>query len=387
VVVCDLPVSLLTDEAPRYDRPQATDPSLRARLAFEPGSIAEPASWRDELLTMLRSPNLGSRDWVWRQYDQIVRGGTRLRAGSDAAVVRVPCEIDDRRIDKFLAFAVDCNGRICELDAYEGGAMAVAEACRNLVCTGAAPIGLTDCLNFGSPERPHVMRQFARAIDGIAAACHALEVPIVSGNVSFYNETDGRAILPTPTIAAVGQLESVDQVRAMFFPLPSLAVVMLGAASGGPLGGSEYVCRHTGEVKGPPPRLDLALEARLQGLVLALIRDGLVASAHDVSEGGLAVALAECCATIGATIDLSDHEPLPAALFGEAPSRVIVTVDRDAAATLERRAIDAGVPAKVLGKTGGHALVIKHEGRAIIDVAVSTLNEARLHCLDAIVGG
>ena len=193
VVVCDLPVDFLTDEAPKYDRPQADDPSLPQRLAFD-ASRLEIADCTVELLRLVGSPNLGSRRWVWRQYDSIVRGGTRIGPGGDAAVVRVPCEHGSVRVEKVLAFASDVNAWLCELDPKEGGKMAVAEVCRNLSCVGAEPIGLTDCLNFGNPERPEIMRQIALAIDGIAEACNALEVPIVSGNVSLYNQNaDGRA--------------------------------------------------------------------------------------------------------------------------------------------------------------------------------------------------
>ncbi len=267
VVVCDLPVDFLTEAAPKYDRPQADDPKLAERLAFDPAMIPEPKSWSDALLEMLRHPNVGSRRWVWRQYDHNVRGGTHVRPGGDAAVVRVPCEKDGKVIDKYLAFASDVNARICELDPYNGAAMAVAEACRNLVCVGAEPIGLTDCLNFGNPERPEIMRQFARAIDGMAAACKALEVPIVSGNVSLYNETDGRAILPTPTIGAVGLVRDPGDVVRSTFAKEGLAIVLLGGASGGSLGGSEWVAERTGAVQGRPPAIDLAHEAKLQALV------------------------------------------------------------------------------------------------------------------------
>src|SRR5262249_7524202 len=179
------------DAAPKYDRPRAADPSLSARRAFDPGTIPAPRDLKAELLAMVGSPNLGSHRWVWRQNDQIVRGGAVGRPGGEAGGVCVRCEKDGKTIKKILGFASDCNGRYAELDPFEGAAMAVAEACRNLAVTGADPIGITDCLNFGSPERPEIMEQFARAVDGMAAACLALSVPIVSGNVSLYNETDG----------------------------------------------------------------------------------------------------------------------------------------------------------------------------------------------------
>ncbi|HSN96699.1 MAG TPA: phosphoribosylformylglycinamidine synthase subunit PurL, partial [Candidatus Nanopelagicales bacterium] len=396
VTVCDLPVDLLTDAAPRYDRPQRDDPTLPARRAFDPATIPAPPSWSEALLRMAGSPNLGSRRWVWRQYDHIVRGGTEVRPGSDAAVVRVPCERDGLRVDKILAFASDCNGRLCELDPFEGAAMAVAEVCRNLACGGAEPVGMTDCLNFGNPERPEIMRQFARAIDGMAAACRALGVPIVSGNVSLYNETDGRAILPTPTVAAVGLVRDVGDVLRSTFPEPGLALLLLGPRRGGPLGGSEYIAQATGDVKGPPPTLDLPLEVRLQRLLLDLARSRprLARSAHDVSDGGLAIALAECCAAtddaaamIGASAALPEHdEDLAAALFGEAPTRVVVSARPEDVAEIARAAEAAGVPLTALGVTGGGRLSITRGGRLVADVGLPELREARERCLEPIVG-
>jgi len=398
VVVCDLPVDLLTDAAPKYDRPQRDDASLPARRAFDPATIPAPSSWSDALLRMAGSPNLGSRRWIWRQYDHIVRGGTEVRPGSDAAVVRVACERDGRRIEKILAFASDCNGRLCELHPFQGAAMAVAEVCRNLVCGGAEPVGITDCLNFGNPERPEIMRQFAQAIDGMGAACRALEVPIVSGNVSLYNETDGRAILPTPTVAAVGLVRDAGDVTRATFPGAGLAVLLLGPRRGGPLGGSEYVSAHTGEVKGPPPEIDLGLEVRLQRLLLELMRarPRLVQSAHDVAEGGLAIALVECCAAtddpeamVGACAALpvpDDAEDMAAALFGEAPSRVVVSARPEDVAEIARAAEAAGVPLSVLGTTGGARLTITRGGRLAADVGLPALRDARERCLEPIVG-
>ncbi|AKT43661.1 phosphoribosylformylglycinamidine synthase subunit PurL [Chondromyces crocatus] len=396
VTVCDLPVDFLTDAAPKYDRPQRDDATLPARRAFDCGLIALPVSWSDELLAMVGSPNLGSRQWVWRQYDHLVRGGTEVRPGSDAAVVRVPCERDGERVEKILAFALDCNGRLCELDAFHGAAMAVAEVCRNVVCGGGEPVGLTDCLNFGNPERPEIMRQFALAIDGMAAACRALGVPIVSGNVSLYNETDGRAILPTPTMGAVGLVHDAGDVTRARFEEAGLSVLLLGGTRGGPLGGSEYVVRHSGAVQGAPPGIDLDLERRLQGFLLSLLRrrPRHVLSAHDVSEGGLAVALAECCTAadearhmVGATIALPEAgEDLAAALFGEAPSRVVVTVRPGDEAEVVRAAGAAGVGVTMLGVTGGSRLSIARGGELLLDVGLDALRAARERCLEGIVG-
>jgi phosphoribosylformylglycinamidine synthase len=393
VMVCDLPVDLLTDAAPKYDRPRRDDPSLPARRAFDAASIADPPSWGDELLRLAGSPNLGSRRWVWRQYDHIVRGGTHVRPGGDAAVVRVPCT---DKVEKILAFSSDCNGRLCELDPFQGAAMAVAEVCRNLACVGAEAIGITDCLNFGNPERPEIMQQFALCIDGMAAACKALEVPIVSGNVSLYNETDGRAILPTPTVAAVGLVRDWSHVARHGFAAAGLEVLLLGAAHGGPLGGSEYLVQKTGKVQGQPPALDLAAEARLQRLLLELLRaEGgpRLASAHDVSDGGLAIALAECCAAtdddasmVGATIEVPAEGTLAEALFGEAPTRVVVSVTPAHRAEVERRAAAVGVPVLRLGQTGGPRLLLRRGGATLVDVQLERIRDARERCLEPIVG-
>jgi phosphoribosylformylglycinamidine synthase len=398
VLVCDIPVGALTDDAPCYDRPR-----LPVTTGVEPAevSVPRPGDLAQELLDLVGSPNVGSRAWVWRQYDQIVRGSTAVRPGSDAAVVRVPCETAAadgtvRTVEKLLALAVDCSGRACELDAFTGGAMAIAEVCRNLACTGAEPIGITDCLNFGNPERPDVMESFARAIDGIAAACSALDVPIVSGNVSLYNETDGKPILPTPTVAAVGLVASRDDIVTSHFKRPGDAVFLLGvAASTGAraLAGSEWLVRKTGTLSGMSPALDLAAEARLQRLLRDLAHARLLASAHDISDGGLAAALAECCTTgaedVGATIAIAAAaSPLDAIadLFGEAPSRVVVSVRPGAVAAVLDRARAASVPAVGMGETGGEALSITLPPLGSLKVSVAAVRARREACLRPIVG-
>ncbi len=406
VTVVDLPIPSLTDDAPVYDRPRAAAPP---RAAADPSKIPVPSDWKEELYAMCGAPNLGSRQWVWRQYDQIVRGGTMVRPGSDAGVVRVPCEKDGTTIMKTLAFAVDCNGRHVELSPIEGAKMAIAEVCRNLVCSGAEPIGITDCLNFGNPERPEVMEQFALAIDGLAEGCLALGVPIVSGNVSLYNETqyqDGpRSILPTPTVAAVGLMAHEDDRVTQAWKRAGDCVVLLDArpTSSEPglrhyagLGGSEYLARHGGGAA-DVPRIDLAAEKRLQTLVLALARARVLASAHDVSDGGLGVALAECCTSasedaddLGARIDLpKPHSPLEQAsmLFGEEPSRILLSVRPERLGEVLAQAKQAGVPAAELGIVGGKTLSLAFEGQAAPPVVleVSEIRRRREECLGAIV--
>jgi phosphoribosylformylglycinamidine synthase subunit PurL len=393
-ICADIPVASLTDAAPVYDRPRKTAPA-RADVA-----VPETTDPRGDLLALLGSPNVGSRAWIWRQYDHIVRGGTVVRPGSDAAVVRVPCERDGKVVMKHLAFAVDCNGRYVELAAEEGAKMAIAEVCRNLVCSGAEPIGITDCLNFASPEDPGTMDQFARAIDGLGAACRALDVPIVSGNVSLYNETSDasgrKPILPTPTVAAVGLVRQPEDVVTQWFAREGDVVILLGEAARSAtdgLGGSEYQALKTGKLGGPGPQIDLDGEVRLQKLVLELARAHVLSSAHDAGDGGLAVAIAECCCTgsslVGAEIELPAQSNATAALFGEAPSRVVLSAAPSAEADILRRAAEALVPAKVIGRTtaaGPAAKLAIRAGGHNFELAASDMRTARESCLSPIVG-
>jgi phosphoribosylformylglycinamidine synthase subunit PurL len=404
-VVCDVPIGVLTDDAPVYDRPRTSPASLdAARPEVDAASIPIPPDLASDLADLVGSPNVGSRAWLWRQYDHIVRGGTVVRPGSDAAVVRVLCDGPDGVVAKLLAFAVDCTPRMCELDPYVGGAMSVAEVCRNLACTGAEAVGLTDCLNFGNPERPEVMDQVARAIDGIAAACTALGVPVVSGNVSLYNDTDGRSILPTPAVAAVGLVADAEDIVTAPFKRPGDVVVLLGEAAcrgARALAGSEWLVRASaraagaggGPLAGPAPPIDLDAEARLQRLLIELARAHLVESVHDVSDGGLAAALAECC-TVGPT-DVGVRVELPAGtdavdalatVFGEAPSRVVLSARAGAVDRLLARAREAAVPAARIGETGGDALVITAPPLPRVSVAVVDLRARREACLRPIVG-
>jgi phosphoribosylformylglycinamidine synthase II len=387
-VVVDLPVGLLTDEAPVYSRPCVDDPRLTDRYGVDATGLAfDPQA---DLLELLAAPNVGSRAWIYRQYDHLVRDGTVVRPGAgDAAVVRLFCDDERGRREKFVAMSSDCNGRFCELDPRTGAAMAVAEACRNVACVGAAPIGLTDCLNFGSPQRPEIMAQFRDAIDGIAEACRALDVPVVSGNVSLYNETsDGgvpRAVLPTPTIGAVGLFEKVSDVVGAGFRAAGDLVFALGPRGDDRLGGSEWLTRRTGRICGRPPSIDLAAEAALQRFLVRAAREGLLASAHDCAEGGLLVALAEACilGQAGATIALPPEYALtPGGLFGEDPTRVIVSVTPWVLGLFTQRVGEAGVPFTLLGKVGGAALALE----GVASWSVDALREAHASALDAIVG-
>jgi phosphoribosylformylglycinamidine synthase len=275
--------------------------------------------------------------------------------------------------------SVDGNGRYCYLDPYRGAMLAVAEAARNVACSGARPLAATNCLNFGNPERPAIMWQFAKAVEGIGAACRALDVPITGGNVSLYNETDGRAIYPTPVIGIVGLLEHADRVLTRRFQDAGDVIVLLGEGRG-ELGGSEYLKVAHDIVRGVPPSLDLTAERALQTLIVALAGARLIRSANDCSDGGLAVALAECCFDtngVGAEVSIAAvdaaRDPqmnLAAALFGESASRVLVSLATDGLADVLERAAAAHVPARVIGQTGGNRLHIAVGGTTAIDLSV-----------------
>jgi phosphoribosylformylglycinamidine synthase subunit PurL len=366
----DVPNAALTDQAPLYDRPwvEAKNPAAAEDVLAFPA----PADPGQVLLTLLASPSIACKRWVYRQYDSTVRTNTIAGPGSDAAVVRV------KGTRKALAMAVDGNGRYCRLDPFEGARLAVAEACRNVAASGAVPIGATNCLNFGNPERPEIMGQLVRAIAGIGDACRALGVPITGGNVSLYNETDGKAIDPTPVIGVVGLLDDAARALTQWFRDEGDAVYLLGT-TGEDLGGSELVKVIHSRVAGRPPRLDLEAEKRLHAFMAEAAADGLLRSAHDVSEGGLAVALAECCLTadgfrLGGRFDLGDALRADVALFSETPSRMVVSASDGAA--LEQAARRAGVSCRALGIVQGDRLELVRQRETVIDLALSRLHQA-----------
>ena len=287
-VVVEIPAKALADEAPQYDRP-VKPPEYQDMLQnFTFDNVSDVKDAGSVLLQLLESPTIASKSWVYRQYDHMVGINTIVRPGSDAAVVRI------KGTNKALAMTTDGNSRYCLLNPYMGGTLAVAEAARNLVCSGAQPIGLTDCLNFGNPERPDIMWQFVLAVEGIADMCRELDVPIVSGNVSLYNETNGISIYPTPILGMVGLIEPVDLVITQWFKNPGDRIILLGETKED-LGGTEYLKIVHYREQGRPPLLNLEVEKALQGCLLQMIQKGWIQSAHDCSDGGLAVALAECC--------------------------------------------------------------------------------------------
>ncbi len=373
-VVAEIPAKTIADEAPVYDRPYARPFYQDEVQLLNADLVPVPKDMNDVLVRLLASPTIADKTWVYRQYDHMVRTNTVVRPGSDAGVVLV------KGTNKALAMSVDCNPRYCFLHPLAGGAIAVAESARNVVCSGGRPLALTDCLNFGNPEKPDIMWQFQQAVEGISLACEKLNTPVVSGNVSFYNETKGMGVFPTPVIAMVGLVEDVSHVTTQWFKDEGDFVVMFGETLD-ELGGSEYLKVIHSQERGMPPDIDLEREAALQKTLLTVIQAGIVRSAHDCSEGGLAVALAECCFRgeddpIGCEVDLLDNIRLDAALFGETQSRVVVSVRKSDVNKLKKAADDAGLPYIVLGRVGGHRLIVRSGGEAVIDRPVAELKEA-----------
>jgi phosphoribosylformylglycinamidine synthase len=362
-VVAEIPAKALAEEGPKYERPAAPPAYQDLLQSLQIDNLPALKDPTQVLQTLLASPTIANKSWVYRQYDYMVGTNSVVCPGSDAAVVRI------KGTTKALAMATDGNSRHCLLNPYLGGTLAVAEAARNVVCSGGRPMGVTDCLNFGNPERQDIMWQFIMAVEGIADACRHFDIPVVSGNVSFYNETNGLSIFPTPILGMVGLIDNVDSVMTQWFQQPGDRIFLLGENKED-LGGTEYLkvmhCRE----QGLPPLLHLETEKSLQDCVLSLIQQGVLQSAHDCSDGGLAVALAECCffksskqyPTLGASIRLK-NEGLrnDALLFGETPSRIIVSVKPDRAEHLIEVTQQFQVPCTDIGEVGEGTLAIHVE--------------------------
>ena len=373
-VVAEIPNVYLTDEAPVYHRPLEA-PVPRPARAAEILAAATPVDAGEALERLLASPNVASKQWVYEQYDHMVRTNTVVLPGSDAALLRV------KETRKALAMTLDSNARYCSIDPRAGARLVVAEAARNLSVSGARPLAVTNCLNFASPERPEVMWQFSETIDGMSEACRAFDTPVTGGNVSFYNETEGKGIYPTPTIGMVGLVDNPRHITTQWFEREGDEILLLGENLG-ELGGSEYLAVVCGAVEGPLPDLDLARETAVQEACRRAITSDLVRSAHDCSDGGLAVALAEGCfssyrkAAIGATIDLGDDLDATALLFGESPSRIVVSVEPGAVARVEAIASELGVACTRIGTVVGDRLRISVRGETAIDRSVLDLERA-----------
>jgi len=372
-VVAEIPNKPLADEAPLYERPYHEPSDFKARQNLNVDTLDLSTPPTDILLRLMSAPDVASKRWIYRQYDHMVRTNTIAPAGTGAGVIRV------KGTSRALAFSVDGNGRYCYLDPYQGAMLAVAESARNVACAGGVPIGATNCLNFGNPERPEIMWQFARAVAGIGEACRALDVPITGGNVSLYNETDGEAILPTPVIGVVGLLENPEQTVGRCFQEADSVVMLLGDSRLS-LGGSEYLKVVHGLVRGVPPILDLKTECALQRVLVELAAAGVLLSAHDCSDGGLAVTLAECSVdTEGVGCDVAiptDAEGTISALFGEGASRVVISVRKNDVGRVTEVAAAASIPCLTLGRSGGKRIRIAIGGEDVIDAPLDDVAQA-----------
>ena len=372
-VIAEIPNKPLADEAPLYERPYHEPSDFKARQHLNVDALDLSTPPTDILLRLMSAPDVASKRWIYRQYDHMVRTNTIAPAGAGSGVVRV------KGTSRALAFSVDGNGRYCYLDPYQGAMLAVAESARNVACAGGVPIGATNCLNFGNPERPEIMWQFARAVAGIGEACRALDVPITGGNVSFYNETDGEAILPTPVIGVVGLLENAEQTVGRCFQEADSVVMLLGDSRLS-LGGSEYLKVVHGLVRGVPPILDLKTECALQRVLVELVAAGVLLSAHDCSDGGFAVTLAECSVdTEGIGCDVAiptDADGTISALFGEGASRVVVSVRKNEVGRVTEVAAAAAVPCLTLGRSGGKRIRISIGGEDVIDAPLDEVAQA-----------
>jgi phosphoribosylformylglycinamidine synthase len=374
-VVAEIPAAKLADDAPIYHR-EAKQPEWEiANRELRIADLPEPKDYEKTLIELLKSPTIASKNWVYRQYDHMVQDGTVVAPGSDAVVIRINLDRPDLGFQgtgvKHVAFTTDCNSTYCFLDPFEGGKTAVAEAARNLVCSGARPLAVTNCLNFGNPMKPEIFWQFRRCIEGMAEACRAFATPVTGGNVSFYNESPVAAVDPTPTIGMLGLIDDPKHITTQWFKETGDVVLLLGDL-GAELGGSEYLKRIHKTKKGAPPRMDLAYAKRIHDAVLDFIRQGWVKSAHDCSEGGVAVALAECCMTngdamLGATVDLP---ATAAALFGESQSRVVLT----ASPANAEKILASGLPVTKLGMVGGDQLRIGKLSWAVVKLCEAWWN-------------
>jgi phosphoribosylformylglycinamidine synthase len=367
-VVAEIPTRALTDDAPVYRRPMEEPSYLKEAQQLDLESLGTPLAARDAFLRLLASPEIASKRWVYHQYDHMVRTNTLVLPGMGAGVVRV------KGTSRALAMSVDGNGRFVYLDPFLGAQLAVAEAARNVACAGGIPIGATNCLNFGNPQRPEIMWQFARAVEGIGAACRALDLPITGGNVSLYNETDGRGVLPTPVIGVVGLIEDADTTVRRAFRASGDVVVLLGD-NYDELGGSEYLNMAHGVVRGTPPALHLLGEAALQRVLVEGVAQRIVRSAHDCAEGGVAITIAECCfdTPFGVEVELAGVPGASgsyrdiATLFSESASRAVVSVAPGRVDELLALAARAGVPAAAIGIVGGDRIRMSVDGRRVID--------------------
>jgi len=369
VIVGEVPAKSLA-EAPVYSPPYEKPAYIDECAAFEPRTLPMPDDMNDVMRRLLASPDICSKRWVYRQYDYMVRTDTAVPPGSDAAVLRI------KGTSKAIALTIDSNGRYSYLDPNKGGAIAVAEAARNIVCSGALPIAVTDCLNFGTPEKPDIYWQFRESILGMADACRVLDTPVISGNVSFYNETETGAIYPTPAIGMVGVMEDIKHITTQAFKNDGDAIVLLGETKE-ELGGSQYLNIIHDVRKGKVPEINLEKEAAVQKAALAAIKEGIVSSAHDCSDGGIAITLAESCISgdKGAYVNLKGDMRIDALLFGESQSRIIVSVKPDYLDKLIMISENLNIACEVIGTVCGSELSIDVNGNNVVKLPVEEMKK------------
>ena len=369
--IVNIPVDSIVNLCPVYDRPSERPSYLDQTCHL--GPLPLPGDLNQVLLDLLTSPTHADKEWVFRQYDHMVQTNTALLPGGDASVIRI------KGTKKALATTLDGNPLYSYLDPKSGGKIAIAEACRNLSCVGAYPVGVTNCLNFGNPEKPGIMWQFTEVIEGISEACLAFDIPITGGNVSFYNETDGDPIHPTPVLGIVGIIPDIDKSIGPGFTDNGEAIILLGD-NRDEIGGTAYLKSHFHMEKGRPPQIDLEKEKRVQKLCLKAIGEGLLLSAHDISEGGLALCLFECAFhssnKIGCAVHLSDNIRADSLLFGETQSRILVTTPSHHLSRLLDLAKDVGVVARKIGETGGTKIEIGHQNETLINLDIQTAFKA-----------
>jgi phosphoribosylformylglycinamidine synthase len=369
-LVGDMPVRALVDECPVYHKPSKVPAYYEAQASVDTTRYPEVTDLNDALMKVLASPSVASKEWVYNQYDYMVRTSTVVRPGSDAAVISI------RGSRKALSMSTDGNGRYVYLDPEVGGKIAVAEAARNNVCSGAEPLAITDNLNFGNPEKPEIFWQLEKAVDGMAEACRKLNTPVIGGNVSLYNENAKGAIYPTPVVGMVGLVHDIDHITTQGFKREGDVIFLLGETKA-EIGGSEFQYVIHGVTEGRPPQIDLDAEKRLLDAVLSAIQQGLVASAHDVSDGGLAVALAECCITggVGAKVNFTTGLRSDLALFSESQSRIVLSASAEKAEALKRHLEQSGVPYQVLGQVQGKQLDVAINSKPVIQASVEQLEK------------
>jgi len=364
-IMAEIPVNLLVDEAPVYHMPSVEPEYFRQNREMDVVEIPEVNDLNETFLSLLATPNLASKEWVYRQYDHMVRTSTAVAPGSDSAVVII------RGTKKALAITTDGNGRYIYLNPEIGGAIAVAEAARNIICSGAEPLAITDGINFGNPEKPEIFWQYEKAVDGMSRACRQLSTPVIGGNVSFYNETNGKAIYPTPVVGMVGLIHDTDHITTQGFKNVGDSVLLFGNTYD-EMGGTEFQKLVIGRVEGRPPELNLEEEKKVQQVVLEAIQQGFVQSAHDVSDGGLAIAIAESCISgqLGANITLHGNLNKESYLFSESQSRILLSVSSNDVEKVKNIAQEIGVSCQEIGEVQQTMLEISYNDQLVISQSV-----------------